>query len=383
MFVKQIHELVNATTQEVLGETGIIQEDFTNLVDVGNEIFNSDSVDNYVKKLVNRIGKTVFDNRKYQGNVPSVLMDSWEYGSVLQKISAELPEATVNESWQLEDGKEYKTDIFYQPKVSAKFFNNRVTFEIPMSFTERQVKESFNNSTELNGFIAMLTTAVENAITVKLNDLIMNTINNFTAETLYQEIGLSEGGALKAGSGVRAVNLKTVTGFKGTLSEALTDSDFIKKANHTINTYKSRLTTLSTLFNVGGKAKFTNKDELNLVLLSEFASASDVYLSADTINRELVEVANYSTVPFWQGSGLTYSLDDTTKIEVKTSEGNIVNTSGVLGVMFDKQALGVSNLDRRVTTNYNPKAEFYTNFYKVDSGYFNDFNENFVVFYFN
>lgn len=383
MFVKQIHELVNDTTQEVLGETGIIQEDFANLIDVGNEIFNSDNVDNYVKKLVNRIGKTVFVNKKYQGNVPSVLMDSWEYGSVLQKISAELPEATVNESWQLEDGKEYKTDIFYQPKVSAKFFNNQVTFEIPMSFTERQVKESFTNSTELNGFIAMLTTAVENAITVKLNDLIMNTINNFTAETLYEEIGLGEDGSLNAGSGVRAVNLKTVTGYDGTLEDALTDSDFIRKANHIINTYKDRLTTLSTLFNAGGKAKFTNKDELNLVLLSEFASSSDVFLSADVRNKELVEVKNFSTVPFWQGSGESYSLEDTTAINVKTSEGNIVNVDGVLGVMFDKQALGVSNLDRRVTTNYNPKAEFYTNFYKVDSGYFNDFNENFIVFYFN
>lgn len=382
MFVKDIHSLVNDTTQEILGETGLIQEDFSNLVDIGKEIFNSDNVDNYVKKLVNRIGKTVFDNKKYQGNVPSILMDSWEYGSVLQKISAELPEATVNDSWNLKHGQEYKTDIFYQPKVSSKFFNNKVTFEIPMSFTERQVKESFNSSTELNGFIAMLTTSVENSITVKLNDLIMNTINNFTAETLFQEIGVDESNNVKSGSGVRAVNLKTVTGFKGDLDKALTDADFIRKSNHIINTYKDRLSTLSTLFNTGGKAKFTNKDELNLVLLSEFSSSSDVYLSADVRNKELVEVKNFSTVPFWQGSGKTYSLDDTTTINVKTSEGNIVNATGVLGVMFDKQALGVSNLDKRVTTNYNPKAEFYTNFYKVDAGYFNDFNENFVVFYF-
>ena len=147
MFVKDIHELVNATTQEVLGETGLITEDFENLVDVGNEIVNTDNVDNYVKKLVNRIGKTVFDNRKYQGNVPKILMDSWEYGAILQKISADLPTASVNESWKLEDGKEYSTDIFYQPTVSSKFFNNKVTFEIPMSFTERQVKESFSSST--------------------------------------------------------------------------------------------------------------------------------------------------------------------------------------------------------------------------------------------
>lgn len=382
MFVKDIHELVNSTTQEVLGETGLISEDFENLVDVGNEIINTDNVDNYVKKLVNRIGKTVFDNRKYQGNVPNVLMDSWEYGSILQKVSADLPSATVNESWQLEDGREYSTDIFYQPTVSAKFFNNKVTFEIPMSFTERQVKESFSSSTELNGFISMLTTAVENSITVKLNDLIMKTITNMIGETLFTDIGLTEGGALKSATGVRAVNLKKVLGYTETLDKALTDKDFILKANHLINTYKTRLTNLSTLFNGGNKERFTPTKDLNLVLHSDFASSSDVYLLSDIKNKELVDVENYSIVPFWQGSGLAYDLVDTTAIDIVTSEGNTIKTDGILGVMFDKQALGVANLDKRVTTNYNAKAEFYTNYYKVDSGYFNDFNENFIVFYF-
>lgn len=382
MFVKDIHELVNSTTQEVLGETGLISEDFENLVDVGNEIVNTDNVDNYVKKLVNRIGKTVFDNRKYQGNVPNVLMDSWEYGSILQKVSADLPSATVNESWQLEDGREYSTDIFYQPTVSAKFFNNKVTFEIPMSFTERQVKESFSSSTELNGFISMLTTAVENSITVKLNDLIMKTITNMIGETLFTDIGLTEAGALKSATGVRAVNLKKVLGYTETLDKALTDKDFILKANHLINTYKTRLTNLSTLFNGGNKERFTPTKDLNLVLHSDFASSSDVYLLSDIKNKELVDVENYSIVPFWQGSGLAYDLVDTTAIDIVTSEGNTIKTDGIIGVMFDKQALGVANLDKRVTTNYNAKAEFYTNYYKVDSGYFNDFNENFIVFYF-
>lgn len=382
MFVKDIHELVNVTTQEILGETGVIQEDFDNLVDVGNEIFNTDNVDNYVKKLVNRIGKTVFTNKKYSGNVPSILMDSWEYGSVLQKISADLPKATVNESWNLVDGQEYKTDIFYQPTVTAKFFNNKVTFEIPMSFTEKQVKESFSSSTELNGFIAMLSTAVENSMTLKLNDLIMSTINNFTAETLYHDIGLTESGNLKSATAVKAVNLKKLFNRAESLDDVLQDKEFLRQANHLINTYKDRLTNLSTLFNIGGKERFTNKNELSLVLHTDFSSASDVYLSSETHHKYLVEVANYSTVPFWQGSGKMYSLDDTTAINVKTSEGNVISAKGILGVMFDKYALGVANLDRRVTTSYNPKAEFYTNYYKVDSGYFNDFNENYVVFYY-
>lgn len=382
MFVKDIHELVNVITKEVLGETGLINEDFSNLVDVGNEIINSDNVDNYVKRLVNRIGKTVFDNRKYQGNVPTVLMDSWEYGAILQKVTAELPTASVNESWQLEDGKEYKTDIFYQPTVSAKFFNNKVTFEIPMSFTERQVKESFSSSTELNGFISMLTTAVENSMTVKLNELIMKTITNMIGETLFTDIGLTESGNLKSATGVRAVNLKKVFGYTESLESALTDKDFILKTNHLINTYKTRLTNLSTVFNGGKKERFTPIKDLNLVLHSDFASSSDVYLLSDTRHKELVDVENYSVVPFWQGSGLTYSLANTTAIDIITSEGNTIKTGGILGVMFDRQALGVANLDKRVTTNYNAKAEFYTNYYKFDSGYFNDFNENFIVFYF-
>lgn len=382
MFVKDIHELVNTTTQEVLGETGLVKEDFSNLVDVGNEIANTDNVDNYVKKLVNRIGKTVFNERKYQGNVPSVLMDSWEYGSILQKVSADLPQAELNESWSLEDKKEYNQDIFYQPKVSARFFNNRVTFEIPMSFTEKQVKESFNSAAELNGFLSMLTTAIENSMTVKLNDLVMQTIDNMIGETLVGDIGLTEAGALKAGTGVRAVNLKKVLGFEGTLEKALQDKDFMRKATYLINTYKTRLTTMSTVFNAGGKERFSPIEDLNLVLHSDFASSADVFLLSDTRNKELIEMKNYSVVPFWQGSGETYSLDDTTSIDIKTSEGNDIKATGILGVMFDKYALGVTNLDRRVTTNYNAKAEFYTNYYKFDAGYFNDFNENFVVFYF-
>src|SRR5699024_6663634 len=140
------YELLNTSTKEILGDETVLQEDSANIVDIGNEIISQDKVDNYVKKLVNRIGNTVFKNRVYTGNVPSILMDRWEFGSILQKVTAELTEAEVNETWELENGREYKTDIFYQPEVSAKFFNSKITFEIPMSFTEKQVKESFTSA---------------------------------------------------------------------------------------------------------------------------------------------------------------------------------------------------------------------------------------------
>ena len=169
MTVEQIYSLMNSVTGEILGESAVLAEDLSNVVDIGTEVFNASSVDNYVKSLVNHIGRVIFVNRPYAGSVPSVLMDGWEFGSVLQKITAELPEATENESWNLTNGASYDTNVFYKPEVSAKFFNKRVTFEIPMSFTEKQVKESFSNAEQLNGFLSMLYNAVDKSMTVKVD----------------------------------------------------------------------------------------------------------------------------------------------------------------------------------------------------------------------
>lgn len=389
MKVTQLFELVNIATKETLGTETVVNEDLSNVVDIGKEIINTDNVDNYVKKLVNHIGKVVFVNRAYKGGVPSVFMDSWEYGSILEKISADLPQATENETWELENGKDYSPDVFYKPSVSAKFFNSLVTFEIPLSFTEKQVKESFSSKEQLNGFISMLQTSVENAITIKFDSLIMRTINNMIAETLANDLDTDKDGVLNFANGtLRAVNL--LQGFnanravadKVTVANAFSNADFIKYATYQIGLVSERMARMSTLFNVGGKERFTPKDYQRIVMLSDFLASSEIYLLADTQNADKAKLPqNIDTVPYWQGSGKTYSYDDVSRINVKTASGQTVNVTGVIGCIFDKDALGVTNLDRRVTTNYNPKAEFYTNFYKFDAGFFNDLNENFVVFY--
>ena len=384
MKITQLHTLVNTVTQEILGEAGVLSEDLSNVVDIGKSIIDSDNIDNYVKKLVNHIGKVVFKNRSYSGGAPSVLMDSWEYGSILEKVTADLPAASENGSYNLQNGQDYSPDIFYQPSVSANFFNSKVTFEIPLSFTERQVKESFSNANQLNGFISMLSTSVENSMTVKLDSLIMRTINNMTAETLHADLFKTDALDLTS-TGVKAVNLLKLYNDKYsrtvTKEKALSDSDFIRYATYVISLYSDRMSKISTLFNIGGKERFTSGEYLSTVLLSDFEKASNVFLKADLRNESMATLPAHETVPYWQGSGTTYSFEDVSAINVKTSTGATVNATGIIGVMFDRECIGVSNLDRRVTTNYNPKAEFYTNFYKFDAGYFNDLNENYVVFF--
>lgn len=395
MEVKQIYTLINSVSGEVLGSTDIVTEDLTGIVDLGTEVFNQNAVDNYVKSLVNHIGKVIFVNRPYAGKVPSVLMDAWEFGSVLEKISADVPEAEENDTWNLTDGKSYDQDVFHKPTVTAKFFNSKVTFEVPVSITERQVKESFSNAAQLNGFISMIYAAVEKSMTIKADALIMRTINNMIAETVLADAvafgataaGDMKGADLSSASTARCINLlklyndKTGAETPLTAAKAITDPDFIRFASYVMGTYADRLQSISTVFNVGGKERFTPKDMLHVVLLSDFAKAAQTYLYSDTFNRGDVLLPQAETVPFWQGSGKNYEFASTGNINVKESGGKAVEISGVLGVMFDRDALGVCNLDRRVTTNYNAKAEFFNNYYKFDAGYFNDTNENFVVFF--
>ena len=382
MEVRQIYDLMNSVTGEILGESAVLAEDLGNIVDIGTAIFNASAIDNYVRSLVNHIGRVIFVNRPYSGGVPSVLMDGWEYGSVLEKISAALPEATENESWELTDGASYDPNVFYKPTVEAKFFNKRVTFEVPCSFTERQVKESFSSAAQLNGFLSMLYNAVDKSLTVKIDSLVMRTINNMIGETIHDDYGAA---TLSSKSGVKAVNLLYLynTRYSKSLSasDALTDADFIRYAAFTMGVYMARMGKISTLFNIGGKDRFTPSDMLHVVMLADFKKAASVFLQSDTFHDNLVSLPNAEEVPYWQGSGTSYAFTDISKIYVTTAGGASINTSGVLGVMFDRDALGVTNLDRRVTTNYNPKAEFYTNWYKFDAGYFNDTNENFVVFF--
>lgn len=386
MKITQVYDFVNIATREALGEGVVVNEDLSNIVSVGEAIFNANAMDKYVKALVNKVGKIIFVNRVYQGSAPSVMMDGWEYGSVLQKVSAALPDARVNETWELEDGQSYDPHIFHKPKgVISKFYNDYVTFEVDMSFTEDQLKMSFTSAAEMNGFISMLYTNVDNSMTVKVDELIRRTINNMIAETIYADYGMN---SYSSKSGGKAINLlymynNTVNGGNTplTVDKAITDKKFIEFAAYQIKLTHDRMRAMSTVFNVGGQPRFTPTDLGHIVMLSDFASAADVYLQSSTFHNELTKLPTAEIVPYWQGSGTDFSFGEVSKIDVTSSGGHSVDTTGILGVMFDRWALGVNNVNRKVTSQWTPNAEFFTNFYKYKAGFFNDLNENFVVFF--
>ena len=373
MQVKQIYELVNGALQETLGTSAVLLEDLSNVVEMGNEVFNASAAHIYSKNLINRIGKVNFEAYKYSGRAPSVFMDAWEYGSVRQKITFTLSNATENESWELTDGTSYDPNIFTEPKVEVKYFNGKTTFEVPISITEEMIKQSFASASELNALVSGIFMYIENTLTIATDNLIMRTINNFIGETIHDD------------NANRCVKL--ITNYNAghaddqvTLENCMENPAFVRYMAYILKLYNSRMKVMSTLFNIGGKARFTTQDRMHLVMLDVIKAASDIYLQSETFHNELTALPSAEEVPYWQGSGATYAIGDISKINVKTSAGNTVEQAGVAAVLFDRYALGVSCLNKRTTTNYNGKAEFTNYWFKQDAQYFNDTNENFVVF---
>jgi len=397
MKVTQIASILNSILPEMLGTSDVIAEDLSNLVSIGKTftdfLDDNSAYDNYIKKLINHIGRVKFVDRVYKGRSPSVLMESWDYGSILEKVDMEMPDSTENSSWGLTDGQTYNQDIFNGPKnVDVQFFNDGVTFEIDMSFAIDKVKQSFSSPEQLNGFMSMIENKIQMRKTVDYDNLVMRTINNFIAATVHTSF--EDTSDLSAQTGARAINLLRlyklqVPNADQTLTpeKCLKSLDFLKFAAYQIMLYSDRIVDVSKLFNIGKRTRFTPKDKQHILMLSEFYRAADVYLQSDTFHNELTRLPKAETVNFWQGTGESYSFEQSSEIHVqildpadKASKVEVA-LSGILCTIFDYEALGVNNKEDKVTSHYNAKGDFVNNYYKSFARYFNDYKENFIVFF--
>ncbi|MBR2404468.1 MAG: hypothetical protein IKA95_02300 [Clostridia bacterium] len=392
MKITDLYPIINTIYGECVDGDNIVTEDLSNIVDIGKAIFDATSVDKFVGKLCDHIGKVVVDTRVYSGAVPSLIKDAWQYGAVKEKIFMHrLPAAETDTTWGLVNGQTYSQDTFTQPDVEVKFFDQYVCFDITLSIADKQVKSAFDNATQLNSFVSMIYNSIETALTSRLDQLIERTLNNLIAATIYSEYpDPGNTTPYAAASGIRAVNLlylyNQAYGTSLTAAQSFHTPEFLRYAAYIIDLYKTRLSKLSTLFNIEGIERFTPAERMKMVFLGEFVSASKSFLYSDTFHESFVRLPDgIETVPYWQGTGSTYATSYTSEINLEFDDGNngknAVNIAGVIGIMFDEEAAGVSCLERNMTMHRNDRAQFQNVWEHMKAGYYNDFSENAVVFF--
>lgn len=400
MNVTQVSTILNTyILPDILGGSTIATEDLSNIVDIGIEIGNSGAYDKYVKKCVNHIGKVKVMDRVISGNAPKIYKEAWKYGSIMELLSFELPDAIANDQQQLTNGNTYNQDVFYQPDVDVKFYNDKVSWTIPMSFlangsSDDRIAQSFSSAQQCVNFWSGIELAIENALTLQIDSLIMRTLNYYIAKQMYEDIiaDATAGTGFNDYSTVRCVNLLKDYNSRFsknlTAADCMTDTDFLKYASYIMALTMDRMTKASTIFNMEGKTRQTPKNSMHFVTLSEFERSSEMYLQADTFHDELVKLPGHETVPAWQTPGQTYAFEDTSAVKCKVKavvsdvETSVtVDINGIIAIMFDDYAASVTNFSQNTTSHYNAKGDFINTFYNVVSGYNNMYDQNFVIFF--
>ena len=373
--VKQIQSILNDVSKQTFGTSAITVVDSASFVALGEKVLSSDGyTENFLNALTDRIATTAYGIRNYIGVNKNMLRENFEYGAIVQKIHVDMPEAKENNAWEI--GKEGYTPTYapvIKPKVSQKLFNKIATWEVDITIPDYMLKTAFLNETSMATFIDAIFTAMNNAMQI-CHDNNANLIRaNFIGNILHKN------------KSTQAINLlheyNTLTNAGLTVANCMRDIDFLKYATMQINLWTKRLSVMSTLFNDEGNTKCTDKDNLVIDVLQDFASATATFLEADTYHKELVSLPMYNEVAYWQGSGQTFAFADTSKINVKIDAENTVEKSGIIAVAYDYLAIGTTINQPRTTTERNNKDE-YTNYYnKANIGCFNDLGENGIVFY--
>ena len=373
--VEQIYTLVNETAKESMGEKAIAVKDVSSLIALGDSVLSSASdTENFLNTLVDRIARTVFSVRRYETDTEGMVRHPFEFGCIVQKIYVDMPEAKQNNSWEI--GKEGYTPVFapvIKPTAKQKLFKGITTWEVDVTIPDYMLRTAFLNETSMATFIDAIFTAMDNMITLALENNANLTRASFIARKL------------KGGKPCGAINLlheyNTLTSASLTVESAMMNAEFLAWASRAINLWVKRMSKMSVLFNEEGYKRHTPKDKIVVNLLQDFTSACDTFLGANTFHDELVKLPMYDSVAYWQGAGESFDFDDTSAIKVKIDESNTIEKKGIIGIVYDYEAMGVTLNERRSTSERNNHDE-YTNYYnKANIGYFNDMSENGIVFY--
>ena len=389
-FVDVVTVVQNAVAQamgaEYMSKLGDLASlDSYKLVELGKDVLDTGTVDTYTKSLLSQLGKMFIDSRKYEGEMPSIFIDSFEWGGYIERVGFDLAEIIADPKWNLTNNTDYSSHEhkFYQPAVRAKIFEEAKAIMTPISIVDDQLKESFNSWEQMNSFLSGVRTTVENTIRMGLLSM---------AHMLVQcAIAVSD----KATH--TAVHLKTEAIAQGvpnvtksdTVSKLFNNPDFLVFTAHRIAETMDNAKVYSEAFNDGSRPTFTDTDYARLMVNNGFIRALQFNVESKFFNPEKLSFGKYDKITSWQGikdSTSKFTPELTTKVAIagdtnnKLGIGTEAYTSNCIALFFDKYALGICPYKRKVTSQYTASADFWTEFHHTLVNMIIDSSFNLVAF---
>lgn len=381
----QIYSIVNEVAKQAIGSKAITAVDNSGLVSLGRTVLGSaETKNNFINALTDRIGRTIVSFRAYHSHFPDFERDSIEWGNILQKLKVGMPDAEEDQSFNLIDGSSVDQYKINKAKTNQLLFTTETPWQTHITVHLDELEKAFVDSTAMGTFISGMFGEVQNRIELAMENLSMTCVNNYIGE-VYARRTLRPN---------RVINLlteyKDKTGVDHTTEplNALDDEEFLKyvvrRINSisttmeymTLNTYNDETTSIDSN-STGVYTRHTPKSEQRMMLYIDLVNALRTNINSKAFNMEQVAIdIPFKTVPFWQ------SLTTPTAINIDVaSSGDQTTVSLVMGIMYDREAMGTFKKKyTSLTTPINAAGKYYNVFYHMITMYFNDLSENAVVF---
>ena len=356
----------------------------TDFISYGDTILSlsSDAQDTWFGVLLDRIGQTVLDNRAYRAKTAVSLWKSeYEYGMAMSKLYSSMPTASSDLAWS--DPAHVTTDPF-APEVATveqRLYAKQSTWQLKRTIPMVQLKTAFLSEQAMGAFLDDLMLTVQNAMERSIENLA-----NITRSSLIAKTYLA--------GGAKVVKLITAyyneTGQTVTAPGCLYNRDFLRFASLQIALNLDRIQHMTSIFAKSGYERFSDREFVDFAVLGLFDDSVRTYLAADTYHDKLVELPseNKYIAPFWQASGTGFGYGDISKVnlelqpESSSMAGDDIKLekAGIIAIIHDKEAAGLTLDERRVTTLFNPELESTNYWFKARERYFVDDTQPAIVF---
>ena len=365
----QIYSVVNNIAKNI-SYTGANVVDLSSFVKFGQDVFSNPMLTESVyEQMYNLVGKTVIAVDEAEDEGRGIVVDAFEYGSILQKLSFQLQDAETSSEWDIENPQN-PYEVVRKEGVIQKFFEQYIpTFSWVDVAYDTQLREAFRGPETLQGFIDALYTRMRNSYKLAKQGLSDAAIGGIMA-AIYND-------STNANYGRRVRHLLTEYNelFHTELTEdtALQNSNYLDWIRKQFVIDMKNLNKMNKLYNDGSVERRTTEGDLKFDLsLNVTASYAKFY--GDTFNNEYVQLPKHTEITNW---GIATS-PETVKVSIDGDKTTTIEK--IIGFMYDKDAI-VATMDRdRFVSKYDEWND--RNVFKLTANrrYVADPSENGIIY---
>lgn len=376
----QVSTFLNSMVEQATGEKQLAPTDEKEFVSVATTVLKQ-GYEPFMNALSAVMNRTIFAVRPYSRKFGGINVSEERYGAITRKVSYIDTEFEEDAKFDLVDGQSVDHYEVKKPKVIQLNFYGETIVGKHISIPTQQIDMAVTGSAQFAEFISGVMQNISDKIEQKHETTARATLRNFIAGKIAKNDADSVIHVLSEYNAKTGLSLDAKT-----LYQPENYAPFIKWLNARIATLSEMMTERSVKFhtNITDKEvmRHTPLEMQKIYLYKPFQEEIKSMALSGLYHDSYINLADFEGVNYWQSiespmeidSNCTYLQEDGTLVE-----GN-AKTDKLLGVIFDRDALGYTTVNHTIaTTPLNAKGLFYNTWYHFTDKYWNDFTENGIV----